>query len=133
MFYISYKLDHAHVLYFLWGQRLVFLIHLQVVSKNADQYVVTDIGNTFLWINYEPRGLKYIGTLFRLKESSPIRRNHEDDTRSMLMALQVTARVVETWDNFRFAGTKQVQLQYILFGCMLGLGNKVYLDMMWLL
>lgn len=58
MFYISYKLDHAHVLYFLWGQRLVFLIHLQVVSKNADQYVVTDTGNTFLWINYEPRGLK---------------------------------------------------------------------------
>lgn len=85
MFYISYG-----------GNGWFFFSIYKLYQRMPTNMSVTDTGNTFLWINYEPRGLKYIGTLFRLKESSPIRRNHEDDTRSMLMALQVTARVVET-------------------------------------
>lgn len=130
MFYISYGGNG-------WFFLSIYKLYQRMPTNMSSQTQATpSFGSTMSLVV-----LKYIGTLFRLKESSPIRRNHEDDTCSMLMALQVTARVVETWDNFRFAGTKPVQLQYILFGCshntnlygMLGLGNKVYLDMMWLL
>lgn len=138
-----------------------FLVHLQVGSKNINQYVIMDTASSFLWINCEPCGYNVPLEIFDPKESSTyqtedcvgvdaclapgfvkLKCNDDPDEEEDVCSFEIrfldgTFSEGELGrENFRFAGTKEVQLHDILFGCshnsnlyangMFGLGTNSF-------